>query len=1147
MKKMQFEGVVARLNQGLRQNQSPRSLLADAIFSLEGQHYARLLRAVSEIPDVAAHIPGLGKLGTYGQLARWKELGPKLPEAKMFSWTAALLRMRTAELLRFIELENQIDDSLHRKLWASALDILDRVDEELGISIWSLNIRIGLKTNIDGPDSQKQFCKQLQERKDVVPPLKLLIGLLSAQAEPAISADSYYAEIFRYLRDGLSSRPTHQYLAFRAAFFGPFQFRDLGGIMHHESANSVVDQYLTFIRVGQLIHADSRTAKLASPYRTALRLLGNELDDSRIAWLRAAFLDSTEALTRRFAPEVVAVYDAYTCGRYSEAIAKIDDLVVGSYAHSQELLTLRASAVARFGDAVQQVDGTGAIFGEVLAGGDVGNAATAAIRKQISCFNTSRSAAIMHAFVERQTSSFSKEWPVRCERLADLNSSASNPRALFFLGQESVETRRRFLPFLAASPTFALFRAAFQSAKNVDKILESVPASRLAKYRAIAAFRRNGDERALLQFAELEKYGDKLDRMDAAEGQTAALIRLGRVVEASTSMCRYVIENPFSNRRFSIETVCDAIEVAQKGLPRQGMPIEVPNAFGLYSVFRKKDRTYRMGTLCEDFLTSHAIFRPSKLRSIADRIDRTQLRFFLSEVCLISALDSHPVYESHREIEDERVSILQWLLELDPASSAKYAEEIAEITRTQKIGAAMRSVEKSKISVNVIGVKSVLPAEIGESFNRFRGLPRFSTTYLEGLVRQVAELGTGSAGEQSDVLLLFDTPERTAELGKLYDFVRQKFLLSNDFGLDASLSVGVRHIVLPSHLRACFERNDLITSRGSNQEYAANLRWAKLGRTRGGWEDLTLQQSLASFSAAVDTAIQELRDQIIQIKSDRRPRGLLDFSPNKGQVAELESAVSECSSVDSAIDSILMLLWKQTDAGLGAIREYLRVEFVRKLNSALDTLEHASRESHPRLAELEAAITTARTQIHDELDTVSDWFTRGDAAPSEDFDFDLAVDTALAMVNRGHVKRQLRLVRQLQPIRLRGYSLNALVNILVLLFDNALKHSGEQSDDVSLALRTNCSRPFFSIEASNALNSCINIVDLRTKLGGVRAILAEQAATSEKVRDEGGSGYPKILRILRIDLMAKPSIHLDIDPGGNFTVSISFSRVELWA
>ena len=1142
---MRLDGALSSVGQAIRRGHRIEATLAEAVYGLAIDQYFRLISALSEQPETSQHLLALAPIKKYEQLAQWETLGPQLPDENIIAWTAATLRIFASEISNFLLLEKRIDQEVAAGEWEKALLVLDELEQQLGVSVWGLNVRTALITKVTGLESQKIFSSNLQRSDAIAPWLKFLSALFSAQAEPAVSAESFYAEVGRVLAVDLATHPFHQYAVFHAAFFGPFHFREVGSILHLEMAGSIIDRYLSFIRIGQLIYADSRISKLTGAYRVALRVLGYPFRDSRLAWLRGVFDVSPQELLKLISKEVIDAYDCYTRGAYEEALRRIDALASSGSAMPEDFAEIRALANVRQSSDSEVLARTP--YTEILRGTAEGDVALANMKKAICCFSKSRAAAILHSFVERQTSPFSRELPIRFERFADVNGSPSNPRALYFAGLESVHIRQHVYPAILESTTFRLFRAAFQNVGTAKNVIADIPETRLAKYRAIAAFRKNGDERALKYFAQVEQDGDFLDRLDAAEGRTVALTRLRKLVEASIVLCRYVLQNPASNRRFPIESLCDALEVCQKNLPQQGLPIEVPNVFGAYSAFRKKDRVYRMGTLCEDFLLSRGVEKPTELRGLAGEFDPMQLRFFLAEVCLVSALDSHPYYISHREVEDQRVEVLQWLLELDPPNSSTYATEIAEITRRQKIGTAMQSVEKSKISVNVIGVKSVLTNDTVEAFKRFRSLPRFETRHLEDLVRQLIEKKVDEGIKQ--LLVLFDAPERTSALIKLYDSVKQKFLFSNDFGLDAYISVGIRHIILPSHLRACFERNDLITSKTSTGAYAPNEVWARMAERRFQSHDFTqdVQNLLGALSSSVDAAIQDLRDQIVQIKSEKRPRGLLDFSLSSAQTAELDSAVSECASVDAAVDAVIAVLWTQTDAGLVAIQRYLRGVFKAQLNTALDAVEDGLRiYSGARLPELEAAITTARTQLHDEIDSIAKWFSRGDVTPTEDFDFELAVETALAMVNRGHVKRQLRLTRTWnESMRLRAFSLNALVNILVLTFDNALRHGGQQFGDVALNLALECDRPDFRLIARNRVDPAVDLEVLRDRLSAIRAAITNQA-TSEKVRDEGGSGFAKMVRIMKIDLQVNPSIDIDVSDHREFVVTLRFSREELW-
>jgi tetratricopeptide (TPR) repeat protein len=1053
---MSMDDVIANLRRLADRPEILRVRVAEEIHSCKPSELRTLAKRLSKTAELSRLAIGIAFPRTFLDIGDWSSLPHLQPERTCFTWAAAVLRLFSSEIGLFLEYEARFDAATFAGEWRNASQVLDEVEEHLGLSLWLLNQRLVVLERLEGVDEQKRFLAKLQSSDVSTGTVRLVASVMSMQAELTLSADSYYDQIEQNFA-GTEDRFLLEFIAFNGAFFGPFQFSKIVDIVGIMASSSIIDRYLAFIRVGQLIYADSQLSRYGKPFRKGLELFGTPVSDSRLAWLAAVFDVSAEPLRSSFSHEYTAVFDLYTRGQYETALREIERLTQSKPA-AAELIELHAKCIAR--TRALRTDGAGVeppvacrALVTLLLSEESTASAIGPLKKEIACFSHSKRAALLHACLLRLTSPSTEMLPVKFARFSELCGPVSNPRALFHAGKASPRIRDVSSVLLAGSPTYALFAMGGKNKLSaaLAKAARQIPKPRIEKYLGAYAAQIGAHDTALAHFVELEHTGDPLDQIDGREGAVAALLHLRRLSEASQLLCRAIALAPTTQTRLPIENLCDALELDQHNLPTERMPIEIPNVFGNYSAFRRKDREYRMGTVCEDFLASWNLKKPHELESVAETFAVPQLIFFLSRVCVLSALECHPCYDDYKELEDERVAILLWLMRLDERDRVTYAEEIAEITRNQKIRSAMRSVEQSKVNVNVAGVLSVLPAESEEAFVRFCSLPRFSKSELEELLRKVAALRqVQRAGESSErVVVVVSQGERSKALLRFYDLIKQKFVFSNDFGLDAYLSVGIRHHTLVGQLRACFEKEQLVTGRTESGEYASNSFWLEKYRTR--WEppDVIerIDQALRSFSKSVDASIAYLRNSLIQVRSEKHVDGLFSFALDDATAASLEAQLLSGISYRQAVDRVIELLWEQTDAGLKAVQMTLDGDFRRQLETALDNLATSVHEATSnRLSALDAAITSAGTAIHDEIAKVSAWFTRGSASTVDDFEFSLAADIAVAMANRCNASRKLLVTYKTEgSARLRPATLNGLVNMLFILFDNALKHSPQNT------------------------------------------------------------------------------------------------------
>jgi hypothetical protein len=116
--------------------------------------------------------------------------------------------------------------------------------------------------------------------------------------------------------------------------------------------------------------------------------------------------------------------------------------------------------------------------------------------------------------------------------------------------------------------------------------------------------------------------------------------------------------------------------------------------------------------------------------------------------------------------------------------------------------------------------------------------------------------------------------------------------------------------------------------------------------------------------------------------------------------------------------------------------------------------------------------------------------------------------------------------------------------MLYILLENVARHAAPFSDEVSITAVE--SRSILNLTIVNPLAPETDIDILRTKVNSI-----EQAKSfrdfREAIRTEGKSGFPKLLKILDVDLRQKePRIKFSVDETARlFTVSVSVNIEDL--
>jgi hypothetical protein len=528
--------------------------------------------------------------------------------------------------------------------------------------------------------------------------------------------------------------------------------------------------------------------------------------------------------------------------------------------------------------------------------------------------------------------------------------------------------------------------------------------------------------------------------------------------------------------------------------------------------------------ICEDYLADVNVERPSELGNESDPVARRLLIYFFRYVAIPSILDSHICYESSSEVEDERIAVCQRLIELDPENRAIYTDEIAQITHRQLIQEGVQRVEKSKIHVDVDGIRDSVIQGSKDLFERYRSLPVSPIHEIAEIVLEIAQR-MGKSG----VRLVVPRNERLAAFNQLFSLVRDKFVSSSEYGLDVYLSVGIRHGTLAGQLRSVFEQEDILARRDETGRYILPAVWMSRFQ-QAECEDSCIQAlsaALITFTEGVDSAISDLRDKRIQINTEVRPtEGWFDFRFSATQLGELEVKARPIEAFDRFIELVFQELWKRTDLSLARIRSAFIGELRDRLSDLISQLNRALTDlpNSGAKTSMLTALTRVRPLLQSELVSISSWFTSHGRKDTDPYSLETAIGIAKKMFDRCNPALQFSIERKGVggELSLKGSTLSGMVEILFLLFSNVGKY-GLQSER---RIRCNIA---YAVKSDSLEITMTNTVSPET-VGMYSSKLASLLASIrrnenfDKVKTEGGTGIYKLAKILRVDFQSQAII-----------------------
>jgi tetratricopeptide (TPR) repeat protein len=665
---------------------------------------------------------------------------------------------------------------------------------------------------------------------------------------------------------------------------------------------------------------------------------------------------------------------------------------------------------------------------------------------------------------------------------------------------------------------------AFGETELDPALCAQLPADRQSLYtaRALTRLGRHDDAIAMLR-PFLEHDADAVAN-DARRELFLAYQAAGRRKEALRLVADAHRRNPKLHALFRITSLLDEIEQGTGKPPFEEIALSI--AYHVANRFGGDARAGAEADAAEEYALSLGAALPSQIDPQATNVDGELFDIYLDQVCSPAVLDKFMAIENTDQVEIERLEICRILSERDLVGRQRYLDEIQEITRRRVVRERFEQVERTKIYVDTEGVKrqaertlrdtytrfAVALADVGEASERVR------------MMRKVQEIL--SEIDADGVRIHFtDLPASERELmfeRLVRDFMRM-LISSQEYGLEAYLSTRVRHGTMGNQLRSAFEVNSLITQRDGGV-YQPDRFWPEalnLGyNPLAGW----LSDRLARFSEAIDAAIEDLVRRRVQVRSDTCPNGLFVFQSFNYDIIRLQSEIVPDTSFDVFLDKVIDQFWRVLELSLSAVRGYIEEDFLQVVHAIIDDLERdvVQELSGINSSLLRAAIAAARTQMSVTVANVANWFTLARDMERPDYEFGVAVEVATESIRVCHPSLDVQLARRDEvTFECRGRSLESLVYLLFTAMDNAVAHSGFVDAAPEIALETTLAGGWLEM---TLINSCVPVTGFETinaKLAGLRARLDAEESEQNLAVTEGGSGYAKIIRILRHDLLTR--------------------------
>jgi hypothetical protein len=1051
--------------------------------------------------------------------------------ARELHWHHLVLRRFSEELSTFNRLREEYESALLTGDTDRAQATIATIVSDLGCSLWTLDAELLLAEDAGGLAANRDVLRRVR-REATNSMVKLHANFFGQRAEKRMTHRTYHLNIESFLgqfADRMDLVDFVSELRFRLHFATFNDPEVLPFLLSRTAQLPLVDQYEAFVTSLQILASDEHKDNLRATIRDISLDLSQAIPDSRLELLAERPSPNLTSLAAR--KLFASALDHYTTGNYHSCVHE-SCRVLERHPNWLELYELVAKAHA-FGEIpFTNPFPAHSVAAELLQNLfellNFGPAALEALETLTNIATRLQGTRLgFHLLVYLRA----LEPKHRTKKiLLETSASLATPRYALVLKEPDAAAYLDALHAEQPGSTTVQFFNSLAVAGVAQPT--AVPVTRRLAYAALAHFNEGRVAAARELWEQLAGDGalPRPQRAQAVAGLFECYLHQQEFEKCAALVAATQVAHPTLMMNVDLLRLLHASAAQDEEL----FEIDPTSWAILHQTLSEQRRisrnTERLNVLMELILERYQVSRPSALVAPS-----RALIFILRHVCTTDVLDHSYEYRSTDDLHQERIAICQLLSQVDQENADSYSSEIFRLVQGAHVNRALQHLAETKVGLDIAGLVGSLGKSFEERHARFTAFSLLSDRQRETLRLDGIDI------KQETTILLTDAS--FAQFVELFVELKNKFLHSNEYGLDSRLSVRIRHGTLSGQLRRSFETEHLVTKRNSfDDRYDLNSHWRD--RFSPDLDPPALAQLdsiLSDFSTHVDAAIREVKDNWIQIRTPQMQAGVFDYDYSLDQTAQLFARAAVTQSYESFVETLVSELYERTSRNLDNVVEKIRTDLTSRLTNSLDSLATSVRALVGHHASgFQAAINRCRTHVSNDLEAVAAWFRLPSEDSLDDYNAQVLIETAIATTRTCFSMESFApAIKAPEKLLLKGTTFVPFGDLLFILLGNILQHSGgcEQSS-VTVELRND--EIVFLV--ANSLPQPHDAASLEETIERLNALNAS-AISAGVTRKEGGSGYHKLHKILRYDLKQTAyTVTASMDQSQAFSVTIVIKK-----
>ncbi|QNA89314.1 hypothetical protein G4G28_14075 [Massilia sp. Dwa41.01b] len=452
--------------------------------------------------------------------------------------------------------------------------------------------------------------------------------------------------------------------------------------------------------------------------------------------------------------------------------------------------------------------------------------------------------------------------------------------------------------------------------------------------------------------------------------KSSHLLAKNRVYDAAAFFIDEYLKNSLAFDHMPVNELCSRIiEHSQSTRREYVLSMVVLDICSKEQVLGLEDRK---SELFEEFLEHANQFQPSKVFE-AGEVNCAEA-YFLRYICVPAQLDNIIEFQNNDEVIHERVAIIDFLIAARAGNADELRAERDKVLETLFSEKLRAKIETGKLYVDVQALEVHRRHIYMDLYEKAKSIE--GGVSIEPLDYDWDSVNSDDLFRlQSDVPVAVPLSKKVSILVRIFVQATKDFALNENYGLDKYLSAEVRHTVFVSQLRACFEKNNLVTLQ-KDGEYLSNIFW--IHQYSYVTDDILveLDNILRIFSREVDGILLKVNEQFRVKLNELSPDHIFDFCPYHDRAVRVSQIVDSSKTFDEFFTALIGFMWELAVESARAAQQLINDVLAVKVLEAIDLLESAVQtiKGEAAMFDLMQAIRNARSDFKKEVELVLNWF-----------------------------------------------------------------------------------------------------------------------------------------------------------------------------